>query len=87
MTWHEIRLFRNIWSWCAQAGSSSGITATIEPRVLDDLGVAVSLLKTLARTRLPKEEQKHAITVDQLRACKVPVAATGAGCSSRPLCP
>jgi len=39
--------------------------------VLDDLGAAVSLLKTLARTRLPREDQKHAITADQLRSCKV----------------
>ncbi len=55
----------------AQRGSSSGIAATIEPRVLDDLGAAVSLLKTLARTRLPREDQKHAITADQLRTCTV----------------
>jgi hypothetical protein len=50
--------------------SNSGIAATIEPQVLDDLGTAVSLLKRLARTRLPKEELKHVLSADQLRACK-----------------
>ena len=67
----------------AQRGSSSGIAATIEPRVLDDLSAAVSLLKTLARTRLPREDQKHAITADQLRACKVPDSGPAARCNGR----
>ena len=56
-----------------QKGSSSGISATIEPQVLEDLGAAVSLLKLLARTHLPKEDQKHVLTAHDLRACRVRV--------------
>ena len=65
--------------------TSSGIAATIEPQVLEDLGTAVSLLKRLARTHMPKEDLKHVLTADQLRACKVRIPAhpvPRTGCAS-----
>ena len=66
-----------------QKGSGSGIAATIEPRVLDDLNAAVSLLKQLARTRLRREDQEHAIVAEQLRHCKVTENRGGIGVYAR----
>ena len=49
----------------------AGLGAQMDPVAVDHLLAAVSLFKRLARTVMPAEDGKHALTADQLRSCRV----------------